>query len=66
VGLLVTLHSKDRSPAPPGKDADPQESFWDFKGREAKPVARPQAETVRRPAVIGGRRFRVERCGKAH
>src|SRR4051794_41645455 len=22
VGLLVTLHSKDRSPAPPGKDAD--------------------------------------------
>jgi hypothetical protein len=31
VGLLVTWHSKDRSPAPPGKDADPQESRWDFK-----------------------------------
>jgi len=66
VGLLVTLHSKDRSPAPPGKDADPQEYPWYFKGREAKPVARPQAETVRRMAVIGVRRFRVERCEKAH
>jgi hypothetical protein len=48
------LHSKDRSPAPPGKDADPKESFWDFKGRG------------RRMAVIGGRRFRVERCGRDH
>jgi hypothetical protein len=50
----VTLHSKDRPPAPPGKDADPQESLRDFKGRG------------RRLAVIGGRRFRVERCEKAH
>jgi hypothetical protein len=48
------LRPKDRSPAPPGKDADPQESFWDFKGRG------------RRMAVIGGRRFRVERFEKAH
>jgi hypothetical protein len=62
----VTLRPKDRSPAPPGKDAGPQEYPWYFKGREAKPVARPQAETVRRMAVIGVRRFRVERCEKAH
>jgi hypothetical protein len=61
----VALHSKDRSPAP-GKDADPQESLREFKGREAKPVARPQAETVRSMAVIGDRRFRVERRQKAH
>jgi hypothetical protein len=47
VGLLVTSHAKDRSPAPPGKDADPQESLWDFKGRG------------RRMAVIGDRRFRA-------
>jgi hypothetical protein len=50
----VTLHSKDRPPAPPGKDAGPQEYPWYFKGRG------------RRLVVIGGRRFRVERCGKAH
>jgi hypothetical protein len=54
VGLLVTLHAKDRSPAPLGKDADPQESLWDFKGRGHS------------PAVIGDRRLRVERCEKAH
>jgi len=66
VGLLVTFHPKDRSPAPPGKDADPQEYPWYFKGREAKPVARPQAATVRRMAVIGERRSRVECCEKAH
>jgi len=54
VGLLVTLHSKDRPPAPPGKDADPKESLRDFEGRG------------RSMAVIGGRRFRVERCEKAH
>jgi len=50
----VTLRPEDRLPAPPGKDADPQESLWDFKGRG------------RSMAVIGDRRFRVERCGKAH
>jgi len=54
VGLLVTLHSKDRSPAPPGKDADPKEYLWYFEDRG------------RRLAVIGGRRFRVKRCEKAH
>jgi hypothetical protein len=54
VGRLVTLHPKDRPPAPPGWDADPQESLWDFKGRG------------RSVAVIGGRRFRVERCETAH
>jgi len=54
VGLLVTLRLKDRSPAPPGEDADLQESLWDFKGRG------------RSLAVIGGRRFQVERCEKAH
>ena len=54
VGLLVTLHSKDRTPAPPGKDADPQESLWDFKGRG------------RSLAVIGVRRFRVGRHEQAH
>jgi hypothetical protein len=26
----VTVHSKDRPPAPSGKDADPQESPWGF------------------------------------
>ena len=40
--------------APPGKDAAPKESLWDFEGRG------------RRLAVISGRRFRVERCGRAH
>jgi hypothetical protein len=54
VGLPVPLRPKDRSPAPPGKDADPKESLWDFEGRG------------RRMAVIGDRRFRAERCGKAH
>jgi hypothetical protein len=54
VGLLVTLRPKDRPPVPPGKDADPKESLWDFEGRG------------RSLAVIGGRRFRVERCEKAH
>jgi hypothetical protein len=54
VGLLVTVCSKDRSPAPPGKDADPRESSSDFKGRG------------RSTAGIGGRRFRVQRCEKAH
>src|SRR5215207_2518358 len=54
VGLLVTLHSKDRPPAPPGKDADPKESLRDFEGRG------------RSMAVVGDRRFRVERCVKAH
>jgi hypothetical protein len=54
VGLLVTLRLKDRTPAPPGKDADPQEYPWYFKGRG------------HRMAVIGVRRFRVERCEKAH
>jgi hypothetical protein len=62
VGLLVALRPKDRSPAPPGKEADPQEYPGTSSGREAK----PQAETVRRLAVIGDRRFRVERCVKAH
>ena len=42
------------APAPPGKDADPKEYPWYFEGRG------------RSLAVIGGRRFRVERCGKAH
>jgi hypothetical protein len=60
------LHSKDRSPAPPGKDADPPESLWDFKGREAKPVARPQAETVRRQAAISDRSKGVRTCGREH
>jgi hypothetical protein len=60
------LRPRDRSPAPPGKDAGPQEYPWYFKGREAKPVARPQAETVRRMAVIGDRRSRAERREKAH
>jgi hypothetical protein len=32
VGLLVTLHSKERPPAPPGKDADPKEHPWYFEG----------------------------------
>jgi len=50
----VTLRPKARSPAPPGKDADPKESLWDFEGRG------------RSLAVIGGRRFRAERCEKAH
>src|SRR5215211_5067541 len=45
VGLLVTLQLKDRSPAPPGKDADPKESLWDFEGRG------------RRMAVIGARQI---------
>jgi len=54
VGLLGTLRPEDRPPAPPGKDADPKESLWDFEGRG------------RRMAVIGGRRFRVERFEKAH
>jgi hypothetical protein len=48
------LRLEDRPPAPPGKDADPQESLWDFKGRG------------RRIAVIGGRRFKVERPEGAH
>jgi hypothetical protein len=54
VGPVVTFRLKDRPPAPPGKDADPKESLWDFEGRG------------RRMAVIGGRRFQVERCGRAH
>ena len=37
VGLLVTLHSKERPPAPPGKDADPQESPWGFQGSRTPP-----------------------------
>jgi len=41
-------------PAPPGKDADPKESLWDFEGRG------------RRLAVIGIPGFRVQRCRKAH
>src|SRR4051812_746603 len=31
VVLPVSLRSGDRTPAPPGEDADPQESHWDFK-----------------------------------
>ena len=54
VGLLVTLRPKDRSPAPPGKDADPQESLWDFKGRG------------RRQAAISGRSKGVETPGSGH
>jgi hypothetical protein len=54
VGLLGTLRLEDRPPAPPGKDADLQESLWDFKGRG------------RRMAVIGGRRFQVGRFERAH
>jgi len=50
----VALHLKDRSPAPPGKDADLKESLWDFEGRG------------RSMAVNGGRRFQVERREKAH
>jgi len=65
VGLLVTLHPKDRSPAPPGKDADPQESLWDFKWSRDE-AGGERSETVRSLAVIGDRRFRVERCEKAH
>ena len=49
---------------PPYEDADPQESLWDFKGREAKPVASEARQC--RMAVIGGRRFRVERFEEAH
>jgi hypothetical protein len=54
VGLLVTFRSKDRPLAPPGEDADPKEYPWYFEGRGQS------------PAVISGRRFRVEGCGKAH
>jgi hypothetical protein len=54
VGLLVSLCAEDRPPAPPGEDADAQESLWDFKRRG------------RRMAVIGGRRFRVQRREEAH
>ena len=43
-----------KTPAPSGKDADPKEYPWYFEDRG------------RRRAVIGGRRFRVQRCGKAH
>jgi hypothetical protein len=48
------LHSKERPPAPSGKDADPKEYPWYFEGRG------------RRLTVIGGRRFRVEHREKAH
>ena len=37
-----------------GEDADLKEYPWYFEGRGQS------------PAVISGRRFRVERCGKAH
>jgi hypothetical protein len=54
VGLLVTVCPRDRAPAPPGEDADLKEYLWYFEGRG------------RCPAVIGARRSRVQRCGKAH
>src|SRR5687767_4897198 len=53
VGPRVTSCPEDRPPAPPGEDADPKESLWDFEGRG------------RRMAVTGGRRFRVRRRGGA-
>jgi hypothetical protein len=58
VGLL------GRSLAAAGKDVDPQESLWDFKGREAKPVA----SDVRhgRQAAISGRSKRVSTFGREH
>jgi MFS family permease len=54
VGLLVTFHSKDRPPAPPGEDADPQESLWDFKWSRTTPGG------DQRPP--GG----VRTCGRGH
>jgi hypothetical protein len=50
----VTFRPKDRPLAPPGEDTDLKEYPWYFEGRGQS------------PAVISGRRFRVERCGKAH
>jgi hypothetical protein len=44
----------DRPPAAAGKDAGPQESFWDFKGRG------------RRQAAISGRRGDVMACRREH
>jgi hypothetical protein len=62
---LVTIGPKGRAAAPTGKDADPQECPWHFKCREAKPVARPQAETVRSLSVIDVRHFGSIVAGRA-
>src|SRR4051812_6955642 len=48
VGLLVTSHSKDRAPAPPGKDADPKEYPWYFEWSRTPPGG------DRRPPISGG------------
>jgi hypothetical protein len=53
VVLLVTVGRKGRPAAPPGKDADPKESLWDFEGRG------------RRLAVIDGCPFRSNVAGRA-
>jgi hypothetical protein len=58
----VAVHWKDRPPVPPGKDADPQESPWDFKGRGRSMAVYLFAASRANSA----RRFRVERCGRAH
>ena len=47
-----------------GKAVDPQESLWDFKGREAKPVASDVSHG--RQAAISGRSKRVSTCGREH
>jgi hypothetical protein len=64
VGLLVTVQSRDRPPALAGKDAGLKEYPWYFEGREAKPVTSEARQCSL--AVIGGRRSRLDRCGKAH
>src|SRR4051812_13439823 len=51
---LVRHGVPGRPPAPPGKDAVPQETLWDFKGRG------------RRQAVISGRSRGVRACGWGH
>ena len=48
MGLLVTLHSKERPPAPPGKDADPKEYPWYFEWSRTPPGG------DRRPPISGG------------
>ena len=60
-GSPVTVRPEDRAPAPPGKDADPQECLWHFKGCEAKPVTSEARQCGL--AVIGDRRFRAQRRG---
>jgi hypothetical protein len=62
VGLLLTVRLKDWPPAPPGKDADPQESLWDFKGRGRSMAA----DLFAASRANSDRRFQVQRCEKAH